>query len=180
LQKCTILEYSLSIYNYSQIRKWAYKQWTIAWEKHRDKIPPDKRPTAYRSRMHPSKHEGLTRAESSLVIQLYTEKTGLRAFIYNCKVPGITATCTCRHLQQTVKHAMLFCPDQGDYTTFLTTPGSTNLHYILSNRDALCKTLPWFLRQGLLPQFQLALPVLTAIEDRAERNYSNRGLETQG
>jgi hypothetical protein len=102
--------------------------------------------------MHPSIHEGLTRAESSLATQLRTEKTGLKAFLYDYKVPGVTATCTCRHPRQTVKHVMLFCPDQVDRTTVLTTPGSTDLHYILSNRDTLRKALRCLLRQGLLLQ----------------------------
>ena len=151
-----------------QIRKWAQEQWTKEWEEHRDKIPPDKRPTAYTNRMHPSIHDSLTKTESSLAIQLRTERTGLKAFLYDRKVPNVTATCTCGHPRQTVKHVMLYCLDRSDRTTFLGRSGLIDFHYILSNKDTLLKALRWFLRQGLLPQFQLALPVLTAIENRIQ------------
>ena len=130
--------------------------------------------------MHPSTHDSLTRAESSLATQLRIEKTRLKAFFYNYKVPGVTATCTCRHPRQTVRHVMLYCLDRGDRTTFLGSRGLIDLYYILLNKDTLYKALRWFLRQGLLPQFQLALPVLTAIEDRAQRaTKAGGGLEMQ-
>ena len=103
--------------------------------------------------MHPSIHEGLTRAESSLATQLRTEKTGLKAFLHDHKVPGVTATYTCGHPRQTVRHVMLYCLDRSDRTTFLNRRGLIDFHYILSNKDTLCKALRWFLRQGLLPQF---------------------------
>ena len=130
--------------------------------------------------MHSSIHEGLTRAESSLATQLRTEKTGLKAFLHDCKVPGITATCTCGHPRQTVKHVMLYCLDRSNHTTFLGGSVLIDFYHILSNKDTLRKALRWFLRQGLLPQFQLALPVLTAIEDRAQRaTKAGGGLELQ-
>ena len=164
----------------TQIRKWAQEQQTKAWEEHQDKIPLDKHSIAYKTRIHSSIHKGLTRAESSLATQLRTEKTGLRAFLHDCKVPGVTATCTCRHPRQTVKHVMLYCLDRSDRTTFLGRLGLIDFHYILANKDTLRKALRWFLRQELLPQFQLALPVLTAIEGRAQRAIvPNRDQETQ-
>lgn len=101
--------------------------------------------------MYPSIHNSLIRAKSSLAIQLCIEKTGLKAFLYNHKVPGVIATCTYRHPRQTVRHVMLYCLDQGDRITFLSRQGLIDFHYILLNKDTLRKALRWFLKQGLLP-----------------------------
>jgi hypothetical protein len=131
--------------------------------------------------MHPSIHESLTKAESSLTTQLRAERIGLKAFLYDYKVPNVTATCTRGYPRQTVRHVMLYCLDRSDHTTFLGRLGLIDFHYILSNKDTLRKALRWFLRQGLLPQFQLALPVLTAIEDKARKAITaSNDSKTQG
>ena len=55
-------------------------------------------------------HLGLTKELSSLVIQMRTGKIGLREFLFQRKVPGITdGRCTCRQGTQTVKHVLLEC-----------------------------------------------------------------------
>jgi hypothetical protein len=128
------------------------------------KVLPDRRSTAYSVWPQLNIHQHLTKAESSLAIQLRIEKTGLNAFLFDSKVPGITAACSCGHPRQTVKYIMLLCLDRSDRTTFPDLANPLNLHSILSNRGTLRKALHWFLHQGLLLQFQLALPVLRAIE----------------
>ena len=125
----------------TQIKHWAQEQWTKEWEKQKEKVPPDKRPTAYNTWPQLNIHYNFTKAESSLAIQLYTEKTGLNAFLASHKVPGITASCLCGHPKQTVKHIILFCPKHHNRTTFLGSANTSDLHYILSNRDTLHKAL---------------------------------------
>jgi hypothetical protein len=92
---------------------------------------------AYATRAHPSIQQNLTKAESSMVLQLRTERLGLNVFLRDRNVPGITETCTCGHPRQTVKHVILFCPDRKDRATFLNTSSPIGLHYSLSNKDTL-------------------------------------------
>ena len=147
----------------TQIKHWAQEQWTKEWEKQKEKVPPDKRPTAYNAWPQLNIHHNLTKAESSLAIQLRIEKTGLNTFLASHKVPGIAASCLCRHPRQTIKYIILFCLEYYNCITFLSLANTLDLHYILSNKDILYKALHWFLQQGLLLQFQLALPVLTIL-----------------
>jgi hypothetical protein len=53
----------------------------------------------------------LHKPTSSLIIQLRTQKIGLRAFLHARKVPGVgDARCSCGEGAQTVKHILLQCP----------------------------------------------------------------------
>jgi hypothetical protein len=55
-------------------------------------------------------HEGLRKAESALLIQARTGRTGLAKFLYGRSVPGfITATCQCRAGHETLCHMALYC-----------------------------------------------------------------------
>lgn len=55
-------------------------------------------------------HLGLTKELSALVVQMRTEKIGLREFLFHRKVPGIgNGRCICRQGKQTVKHVLLDC-----------------------------------------------------------------------
>ena len=91
--------------------------------------------------MHSSIYKGLIRAKSSLATQLCIEKTGLKAFLYNCKVLGIIAIYIYKHSRQTVKHVMLYCPDRSNRTTFLGGSVLIDFYYILLNKDTLYKAL---------------------------------------
>jgi hypothetical protein len=53
-------------------------------------------------------HDGLNKKQSALLIQMRTEKIGLKDFLFNRRVPGITdANCPCGEGQQTVSHIIL-------------------------------------------------------------------------
>ena len=54
-------------------------------------------------------HEGLRKAESSLLIQVRTGKIGLNKFLYSRQVPGYSAQCQCRGGEETPRHIALFC-----------------------------------------------------------------------
>jgi hypothetical protein len=58
------------------------------------------------------KHQGLRKHESSLLIQIRTGKVGLRAFLFQRKVPDVnTPLCRCGTSGETPAHVVLFCPE---------------------------------------------------------------------
>ncbi len=55
-------------------------------------------------------HEGLWKAESTLLAHARTGRIGLAKFLYERRVPGVTtATCQCRAGQETPWHIALYC-----------------------------------------------------------------------
>lgn len=61
------------------------------------------------------KHTGLKKHESSLLVQIRTGKIGLRAFLFDRKVPEInTPRCSCGYARETVAHLALTCPDTAE------------------------------------------------------------------
>jgi hypothetical protein len=58
------------------------------------------------------KHQGLRKHESSLLTQIRTGKVGLRAFLFQRKVPDVnTPLCRCGTSGETPAHVILFCPE---------------------------------------------------------------------
>lgn len=56
-------------------------------------------------------HKGLRKWTSALVVQMRTQKIGLRKFLYNRKVPGFDdPRCDCGRGTQNVLHLLLECP----------------------------------------------------------------------
>jgi hypothetical protein len=62
----------------------------------------------------PQLHHGASKATSSLITQIRTEKIGLNAFLADRHVPDKAAICTCERSRQTAKHILLFCPEYAD------------------------------------------------------------------
>ena len=55
-------------------------------------------------------HKGLCKAASALVVQMRTEKIGLRKFLHSRKVPGFDSPeCPCRRGPQSAKHVLTEC-----------------------------------------------------------------------
>jgi hypothetical protein len=63
--------------------------------------------TGYR----PQVHLGTSKATSSLITQIRTEKIGLNAFLTDRHVPDKVAMRTCERSRQTAKHILFFCPE---------------------------------------------------------------------
>jgi hypothetical protein len=58
------------------------------------------------------KHYGLLKHESSLLTQIRTGKVGLRAFLFERKVPDVaTPQCICGKAPETAAHLALDCQD---------------------------------------------------------------------
>ena len=56
-------------------------------------------------------HQGLSKARSSIAVQLRSGKTGLAAFLHRRRVPGYPSPlCPCGQASKTPKHVMIHCP----------------------------------------------------------------------
>jgi hypothetical protein len=107
------------------------------------------------------KHEGLDRAVSSLVTQLRTGKIGLRAFLFQRRVPDIPSPyCQCGE-RETPVHIWTSCPLYEQRRAGLP-PATTSRDFqvaVTSTRRAGA-TAGWFLRTGRLGEYRLAVQLL--------------------
>ncbi|KAK0367942.1 zinc knuckle [Colletotrichum limetticola] len=116
--------------------------------------------TSFRLTPKPTKkvlglHEGLSKRQSALLVQMRTEKIGLQDFLFNRRVPGITnANCPCREGRQTVSHILLRCRRfrQLRRQEFGTLPGRHNLRVILNKRKAAAKAIRFIEQTEILGQ----------------------------
>jgi hypothetical protein len=89
------------------------EEWKARWEREiahslrsRSRLPADEPPTKRVLRLH----HGLGRAESSMLVQMRTEKIGLRAFLFAQRVPDVpTPICRCGEGRETVAHVAAHC-----------------------------------------------------------------------
>ena len=72
-------------------------------------------------------HRNLTKAESSTLIQMRTEKIRFAHFLFRRRVPGIqSASCECGWPKQDIKHILIFCPRLGQYRPILLESAGTS------------------------------------------------------
>ena len=99
----------------NMVRKWAMEKWEKSWKHHLDTVSRSKRTPAHNEvfgHQRDKLHQGLRKAESSLAIQLRTEKIGFAAFLHARKVPHIISlACQCGWRRQNPKHVIVFCLD---------------------------------------------------------------------
>jgi hypothetical protein len=102
-----------------------------------------------------SLHQGLHKAESSLLVQLRTGKIGLRDFLHNIGVPEVTSA-ACGHERETPKHVTIFCPLYQDTRDQLRVNGRSDFEALLTTVEGVKKVTKWWLRRRILGQFWLA------------------------
>ena len=132
------------------------------------------------------KHNGMRKHESSLLTQIRTGKIGLRAFLFQRRVPTVTSPyCSCSEatpeatpLQrpppeppdlrghpawETAAHITLHClsyeAERRDLQNMLPRPIRTtrDLAEITSSEGAALTLVRWFLRLGRLKEYRLAI-----------------------
>ena len=91
------------------IKDTANKEWAEDWNqctKGRDLRTIQPIPTKQVLKIH----KGRLRAMGSLIIQMRTEKIGLKRFLYHRKVPGtLSDRCECGYAAQTARHVLCAC-----------------------------------------------------------------------
>lgn len=121
-------------------------------------------------------HEGLTRAQSSIMTQLRTEHIGVREYLYRRRVPEVTnKKCQCGFPCQNVKHKLLYCPEwargRGDW---LRRTRSKDIQVVLNDPDAAERIARWIVREGFLEQFKLSAAVEQLVQERQEERGRGR------
>ncbi|KAM0724065.1 hypothetical protein Q7P37_000245 [Cladosporium fusiforme] len=138
-------------------RKEADKMWETSWQQE------TKGRTTFRHTPAPSKkvlhlHEGLTKRQSAILVQLRTEKIGLRDFLFRQKVPDILdPMCTCQEGRQTVRHILFTCRKLKDIRRqeFEHLPEGNDLRAILSKRKVAIKAIRFIERAQILGQSRI-------------------------
>ncbi|KAL2120134.1 hypothetical protein VTJ04DRAFT_4160 [Mycothermus thermophilus] len=112
-----------------------------------------------------ARHQGLTKAQSSLLTQARAGAVGLRGYLFRAKVPGVnTPHCACGQGEETVEHLVVWCqypprPRPWDPRAIRT---RLDLYYVLRGRGARAQRLAkgvvnWLLQSGRLPEYRLAV-----------------------
>src|SRR5260370_29237467 len=176
--------------------------WAKAWSE--DSIPEDilwvhwkrrwlqhpREPPGYRSAPAPAaqplfsydalkKHRHLLKHESSLLTQIRTGKVGLRAFLFERKVPDVaTPRCLCGEAPETAAHLALDCRDlaqQSEELRRLMSPKAMRTYRDFATATAKKKSartlVRWLLSTGRFPEFRLAERY------KAEADQENRDWE---
>lgn len=119
------------------------ERWQATWRSE------SKGRVTYRYTAVPSKkvlelHEGLSKSQSSILVQLRTEKIGLRDFLFHRGVPDISSpACICHEGRQTVRHILLACRRLRDRRgqEFGHESAATDLRTILTKRKLAVKAI---------------------------------------
>lgn len=117
------------------IKKHFADKWQSSWstyqEKH-DRYPTTAQTAPLHRKERLDLHANLAKAESSLAVQIGTEKIGFAQFLHRQHVPAVTSpACDCGWHSQTAKHVIRHCNirpyrrrmlDTTDYRSLVTTP----------------------------------------------------------
>ena len=143
------------------IRDYTKKCWDKLWTAYLATLPPRRTRAPAQlttSGYNPHIHSQLSKATSSLVTQIRSEKIGLNAFLASRRVPDKTAPCPCGWARQTAKHILLFCPDFAEgRDEFLTAAGSHDYSKLIATARGAKAAAKRMQQTGLLPQFSLGL-----------------------
>jgi hypothetical protein len=100
-------------------------------------------------------HEGLKKRDSALLVQLRTEKIGLKDFLFRRKVPDVAnSRCECGARRQTVVHVLLHCRTHNDLRNriFGRLPGRHNLRTIFNKPQLATKAIEFMEQTRILGQ----------------------------
>ncbi|KAL5371116.1 hypothetical protein PMIN02_013118 [Paraphaeosphaeria minitans] len=132
--------------------------WNAKWRKE------TKGRATFRNTPSPTKrvlkiHKGLRKRDSALLVQLRTEKIGLKDFLFSRKVPDVASSrCDCGAIRQTVAHVLLHCRTHNDLRNriFGDRPGRHNLRTILNKPQLATKAIEYMEQTQILGQFGIA------------------------
>ena len=143
------------------------QEWRARWASQTQGRPPrylgdiqaaDLNPT-FQDKQPLLKHKQCPKHISSMITQLRTGRVGLRAFLFQRKVPNIiTPICSCGEAPETTYHVLLNCPQTRLHRDNLPIPlrTSRDTRMALDDKKLAGEVALWFLKLQKLPQFLLA------------------------
>ena len=103
-------------------------------------------------------HEGLFKAQSSVLTQLRTGVNGFGHTLAKLKVPGFESpACLCGSGGETGEHVLLHCPLEDERRAWA---GGTTFAELVSNPIRAQDTTRWVIKSGRLGQYRLAARLL--------------------
>ena len=113
-------------------------------------------------------HQNLTRAQSSIAIQIRSEHIGLNAYLYRRKVPGVDEPrCQCGYPSQNAQHMVMVCPQwtkgRGDV---LRKARNRTFEAMMDSPEDVGRISKWIQAGGFIEQFRLTREVEAAVEKR--------------
>ncbi|KAI1001879.1 hypothetical protein K3495_g6322 [Podosphaera aphanis] len=112
-------------------------------------------------------HQNLSRAKSSITIQMRSAYIGLNSYLYRRKVPGVNnPKCQCGYPSQDVRHMVMTCPQwaKGRGEILLKSKVRSYQAMIQSPED-VARITQWILDEGYLEQFRLVSQVEAAMQE---------------
>ena len=157
-------------------REWKARWWRAidsAQQRGRPAQEPADFEPIFRSQKAFQKHQGLRKHKSSLLTQIRTGKVGLKAFLFQRKVPEImTPHCHCGLGKETPAHLAISCPDLAEEQQSL--QEALAPAPLLTGRDFATATagpntagiiVQWMLSLGRLPEYRRAVRYTAFIEE---------------
>ena len=149
------------------LRQRVEQEWRARWHSQVPVGPPRYLGDVQAADINPSfqgshplrKHRSHPKYVSSTITQLRTGRTGLRAFLFQRRVPDIRSPiCSCGVAPETTYHVFLQCPTTRGYRENLPIPlrSSRDVRMALDDEKTAGEIAKWFLRLQKLPQFLLA------------------------
>jgi hypothetical protein len=110
----------------------------------------------------------LSKAMSSLLVQIRTGKIGLRAFLFERRVPEVTTPyCRCGLAKETFEHIVLECRETEDTWLWGDPTWPTNIEQLHDELETVAgaeRIVRWALRLGRLQEYKLAVKIEQARE----------------
>jgi len=140
----------------TSLKTWGWKtvnrHWQANW-KTETKGKTTRRHTPKPTKKVLQLHSDLSKRKSAILVQMRTEKIGLKDFLFSRRVPGIPdARCDCQEGRQTVGHVLLSCrkfrdtrrKELGHF------PGRNDLRAILNTRKLATKAIKFMEQTRIL------------------------------
>ncbi|KAI1004857.1 hypothetical protein K3495_g3360 [Podosphaera aphanis] len=116
-------------------------------------------------------HQNLSRAQSSIAIQMRSEHIGLNSYLHRRKVPGVAnPKCQCGYPSQNVKHMVLACHQWAEGRgEILRQAKDRSYEAMMKSPDDVARITQWILNKGWFEQFRLAREVEAVLKDNLMR-----------
>ena len=116
-------------------------------------------------------HQNLSRAQSSIAIQIRSEHIGLNSYLYRRKVPGVNnPKCQCGYPSHNVRHMVMACPKWArGRGKILQKSKDRSYEAMIQSPEDVARITKWISDKGYLEHFRLVSQVEAAMQKRIHK-----------